>query len=978
MENSDDEVGNNISTNRKDVRYSPYKRNAFMTAVRQGNIDKLREIIAARGPCYVKEWKDGYSLLRTALEKKHSEVAKLLLTSGSNVNGRYKHPCNTPLHLAALNSDIEIVQMLLDRGANIYAKNIHGNTPLHNALKSMEAKIIGMLLNHGANIDAANKSGMTPLHLAITHNSKEITTLLLSRGANVNAKGNNVRPSRRIAADTGTYSTPLQLAVIRGNAEITELLLSKGADVNVRRNDHITSLHLATLGGCMKIVQHLLKHGADIYSASANGQTPLFYAIANGHSKIVKLLLERGAYVDAKDKNDKTILHFAVEHGKAIIVNHILKHCPNLKDKSNRRVLKAAVQGCGVGYRKIVKNLLEYGFTINPQDGYNFMYPAVKKGYVELVETLLEHGADVTMLSDSTTGKDFIPLHVATENEHEEVAELLINHGADVNAQDETGKPALFYATQNADLKIIVLLLTNKANIKDHPELLRIAVNKGCGEIVEVLLQHGADINATDIAGKLPIEEQRGFGVPFPGIEGGVIFNMGANANTRDKNRMTVLEAAIDGGFVKVVKVLLKYNADVNSTDEGDMTPLHLSAQRGNRVITEMLLNKGADINAEDCNGTTALHFATKVGHEEVVELLLKRGANVNATTKCDSITPLHFAAESSERGCEIIVKRLLKFGAKVNPTLSHLAFTPLHKAAITGVIEVVEPLLEFGASVDATDKYGTTALHFASKRGHEEVVIALLEHGADITMKSRGWYTALHFVIDGMDIIRHINYGYDYNFDFDFDYDYDHQTATYINIAEILKSHLVKMRAANLYAANDDLLSVSSGDESNDSEEVFPEIPEDIFFNSVMVYKRDRKGYRLIRNQLQSKCEKEIASMKSEKFFNTYVTFYDILIKDISQLAMYARNESIVEAFGSGDYKKKFPIYGSMISINFRKGERRKEFLEQGNKILDLLFNNFKKLPRDCIERILSYLIDDDLKTLMVDDKPTAHFKDT
>ncbi|XP_076684261.1 uncharacterized protein LOC143377154 [Andrena cerasifolii] len=981
MENSDDEIRNNTSTTRKGARYSPYKRNAFMTAVRQGRVSRVKEIINSREPCYAEEWKDGYSLLRAALEKKHTQVAKLLLTSGSKVNSRYKSPSNTALHFAALNGDTEIVQMLLDRGANVDAKNVHSKTPLHNAVQSMEAKMISLLLNRGANVDAADKSGVTPLHIAVGKNNKELTTLLLSRGANVEGKGNNARTSRRIAADTENGSTPLHLAVMRGNIEITELLLSKGADVNASGHDDITPLHIATRGGYLEIVEHLLKYGANVYSASENGQTPLYFAVGNGHKKIVKLLLERGAYVDGKDKNDKTILHLAVQYGSPIIVKRILKQCPNLNDKSNSSVLNAAVQGYGVGRREIVKNLLEYGFTVNPEDGFSFMHPAIEKGYVELVEELLEHGADVTMLPDSTLGKDSIPLHVATRNGHEEVAELLINYGADVNAQDETGKPAIFYATQNADLKMIKLLLTNKANVKDHPELLKIAVNKGCVEIVEILLQHGADINATDKFGKMPIqltdsdEEQIRFGAPVsnPDAKGGMVFDRGAKAkNTRDKNCTTVLQAAIDGGFAKVVETLLKYNADVNSTRKGEMTTLHLSAKRGNKVITKMLLEKGADVNAEDSNGMTPLHFATQSGYGEVVELLLKRGADVNATTKDDLITPLHLAAESNKYGSVKIVKPLLKFGAKVDSKLSvkcH-AFTPLHRAAITGIVEVVELLLEFGACVDAVDIYGTTALHFASKIGHEEVVTALLEHGADITMKSKGCYTALRFVTDGIDLIRDNNYGLDYDFNFDFDYDYDYETSTYINIAEILKSHMVKMRAANLYAANDELLPISSGDdEPNDSEDYYPDV---IYYSSVLVYRRERKGYRLSRSNLRSKCEKEIASMKSEKFANTYITVYDILTKDVSRLAMYARNESIVEAFRSGDYKKKFPIYGNMISINFRKGKKRKEFLEQGNKILDALFNNLPDLPRGCTERIISYLNDDDLRTLMEAGKPS------
>ncbi|MHC3898063.1 UNVERIFIED_CONTAM: ankyrin repeat domain-containing protein [Wolbachia endosymbiont of Nasonia longicornis] len=60
--------------------------------------------------------------LRDAIENKHTAVTKLLLTNGSKVNSKNKKPSNTPLHFAAINGDIEIVKMLLDRGANIDAK----------------------------------------------------------------------------------------------------------------------------------------------------------------------------------------------------------------------------------------------------------------------------------------------------------------------------------------------------------------------------------------------------------------------------------------------------------------------------------------------------------------------------------------------------------------------------------------------------------------------------------------------------------------------------------------------------------------------------------------------------------------------------------------------------------------------------------------------------------------------------------------
>jgi hypothetical protein len=105
---------------------------------------------------------------------------------------------------------------------------------------------------------------------------------------------------------------------------------------------------------------------------------------------------------------------------------------------------------------------------------------------------------------------------------------------------------------------------------------------------------------------------------------------------------------------------------------------------------------------------------------------------------------------------------------------------------------------------------------------------------------------------------------------------------------------------------------------------------------------------------------------MKSENVSNANVSFYDVLTKGISQLAMYAGNESVVQILRSDDYKVKFPIYATMINCNFRKGERRKLLLEQGSKVFHFIFNNFPRLPYDCTEKIFSYLSDEDLRILI------------
>ena len=137
----------------KGVRYTPYEHYSLKKAVCEGRIERVREIISSRSLYYSQEWSDasgGYALLCTAIEKKHTEIAKLLLTNGSRVNSENEMPSETPLHFAVENGDIEIIQMLLDKDADINALNISGHTPFHLALICEEIEIIHILLNQGA------------------------------------------------------------------------------------------------------------------------------------------------------------------------------------------------------------------------------------------------------------------------------------------------------------------------------------------------------------------------------------------------------------------------------------------------------------------------------------------------------------------------------------------------------------------------------------------------------------------------------------------------------------------------------------------------------------------------------------------------------------------------------------------------------------------------------------------------------------
>ena len=176
---------------------------SLICAVREGRVERKRELVCSYGLSYSQAWADGYVLLFYAVGYEHTEVAKLLLTNGAKVNIKTKKLRDTPLHIAARTGNIEIVQMLLDGGANINAVNQYCITPLHNAVKSKKMETVELLLNQGANVNARYIDSKTPLHLAVERGCERITKLLLSRAANVDAEGKGGGTYIHIAVERG-------------------------------------------------------------------------------------------------------------------------------------------------------------------------------------------------------------------------------------------------------------------------------------------------------------------------------------------------------------------------------------------------------------------------------------------------------------------------------------------------------------------------------------------------------------------------------------------------------------------------------------------------------------------------------------------------------------------------------------------------------------------------------------------------------
>ncbi len=155
------------------------------------------------------------------------------------------------LHIACLTfiEETELVKMLLEKGANVNARDDRGTVPIQLAAMTGKEKVFDFLLAHNADPLVCNESNVSSLHTSSLTANKHIAKKLISLGCNVNEK------------DLGGF-TPLHNAVIAGSEELVEMLIASGADVNAGNREGETPLILAKQAGSTEIAQLLVKHGA--------------------------------------------------------------------------------------------------------------------------------------------------------------------------------------------------------------------------------------------------------------------------------------------------------------------------------------------------------------------------------------------------------------------------------------------------------------------------------------------------------------------------------------------------------------------------------------------------------------------------------------------------------------------------------------------------------------------------------------------
>jgi len=491
--------------------------------------------------------KNGGALLTLAARYGHTDVVKLLIAKGADVNVTDNRG-RTPLAMARQGKHAEVVNILRQHGAK---------ESLHDVMPAGDINQIKRLISEGADVNAKDGKGQTPLHVAVLNGRKDIVELLIANGADINVKSNTW--------DT----TPLIAAIKNGQEDIAKMLIVKGADVNGRGRGDYTPLHCAAMNrakmtGSTEIMNLLLARGADIEARQEHDATPLACATYDGNTESTKFLIEHGANIEARTHYDRTPLLRAVGQEYVATAKLLLDKGANI-DATWRGLsaIHVAMLGDRLSNRKsgpeMVKLLIEQGLKSPP------IHLAAYLGDLQKVKGYVADGTDI----DEKDAVDFTPLHCAVCGDHMDVVKFLLSKGAGVNAKTVNGWTPLAFVWP---VDMAALLIANGADVRIADEqgqtALHWAVNRdnhrGDKALIELLLKHGADINAR--------------------------------------------AASTSGSWA-------------------GWTPLHVACGNGNPDIVGLLLAHGADVNAKSDKGETPLAIAQNNGHRQVVELLKEHGA---------------------------------------------------------------------------------------------------------------------------------------------------------------------------------------------------------------------------------------------------------------------------------------------------------------------------------------------------------------
>ena len=474
---------------------------------------------------------DGATAIQWAAYRDDLEMAGALIAAGANIKLANREGA-TPLYLASLHGSAPMIEKLLKAGADPNALGPEGETPLMLAARTGNLQAMRVLLDNHADVNAKDKlRSTTALMWATEQSHPEAVKLLVERGATVGAQTQiDTRNARNNLANTvkqrlhssfgvlgkrgpgndGTPPLPEAAAAPKvpaapaGESAATAKTQPNGEDdiaAYFRRpakkdGGGLTALVYAARENCIECAKTLVAAGADVNQRTFYGWTPLLVATQNRHYKLAEYLLSHGADPNMPNKGGWTPLYLAtdnrnIEGGDYPVRAPDMDHLDFIKlliakgANVNARICGAesTPDDCTGDSTETRTNFtMQWLF----EDGATPFLRAAQSGDVELMKLLLAHGADPKIV----TAHNVTPLAVASgigwvegvtfewsPEENLAAVKMCLDLGIDPNTADDEGRTALHGAAHKGRLEVIQLLVDHGADLNAHDGGSRDSVN---------------------------------------------------------------------------------------------------------------------------------------------------------------------------------------------------------------------------------------------------------------------------------------------------------------------------------------------------------------------------------------------------------------------------------------------------------------------------------------------------------------------
>jgi ankyrin repeat protein len=472
-----------------------------------------------------------------------------------------------------------------------------------------------------------------------------------------------------------------------------------------------------------------------------DGLSPILLAAREGEAHILESLIIAGDDLRALDPLGNSALHLAAAAGQVYTIEMLrAKGLPlELRNNRNYTAFHAAAEQ---GQIESLNTLAKLGANLRSntqketfRDAQKIALESAqwevvaaleKLGVQYLLDTALRYG-DVgrvsqaldkgPLLIESNIGALELPmLHLAVKSGSLEMIQLLVNRGADLYALDMGGNSAIVQAMYDDQREAVKLLLNSGVSINHR---------MGVKGTAEPLLHKVIRREMVDA-------------IPF-------LLELGTTMKVRDDRGNLPLHVACQGKNMDLIRSLFSLGAEIDkANDDGDL-PLHVAVQHAHRSTVELLLELGADIHSLDATGRSALHLAAAQVKPDIAHMLLERKAKVDLRDK-NGATPLHFAAKSNNID---VMARMLDDGGDIMAG-DKTQRTPLHVAAYEGMARMAGFLLDKGGEVNALDNIGRTPIFHALLRYRTSLARELMKRGADPLVLDRNNHTVLIALAEG------------------------------------------------------------------------------------------------------------------------------------------------------------------------------------------------------------------------------------